>query len=125
VTAPAPISTRERGQWAEDLACAHLQARGLRLLCRNYRCRRGEIDLIMSDGASTVFVEVRYRRRSDFGSAAESVDRGKRNRLAIAAQHYLASRAGADAPCRFDVVSVAPVAQGNQLQWIPDAFQLD
>ena len=69
------------GTGAEDLACAYLQQNGLRLLARNYRCRSGEIDLIMRDGEYLVFVEVRYRKREAFGSAAETVSSSKRARI--------------------------------------------
>ena len=69
------------GTGAEDLACAYLQKSGLRLLARNYRCRRGEIDLIMQDGEYLVFVEVRYRKNDAFGSAAETVSSAKRARI--------------------------------------------
>jgi len=112
-----------QGRLAEDLACRFLQGRGLALVARNYSCRRGEIDLVMRDGACTVFVEVRYRGSARFGSAAETVDRRKQSRLIATAQHYLQRhRAAASAPCRFDVVAVSPGAPGPELQWIRDAF---
>src|SRR3990172_1533488 len=77
------------GEHAEGLACAHLVRHGLTLLQRNYRCVRGEIDLIMGEGASLVFVEVRYRHKPWFGSGAESVTRHKRAKLIATASHYL------------------------------------
>ena len=64
-------------------------AQGLSLLTRNFRSRLGEIDLIMDDGQSLVFVEVRYRRGNAFGSGAESVNRRKQARITACAQHYL------------------------------------
>ena len=67
-------SSAERGRWAEDLACKHLIDHGLVLVTRNYRCRYGEIDLIMRDGRTIAFVEVRLRSRIDYGTGAESVD---------------------------------------------------
>ena len=115
-----------QGRLAEDFACRFLEQRGLRLLTRNYRCRRGEIDLVMKDSDCIVFVEVRSRGNSRFGSAAESVDRHKQARLIAAAQHYLQRHQSiADAPCRFDVVSIALTPQTTHppLQWIQDAFQ--
>lgn len=117
-------SSAERGRWAEDLACEYLRARGLRVLERNYRSRRGEIDIVLSAGEALVFVEVRYRSRSDFGSAAESVDGRKRARLVAAARHFLQHRAeGRDLPCRFDVIAVSPSAGSGHIEWIRDAFQ--
>jgi putative endonuclease len=109
------------GAEAEDLACAWLQARGLRLRERNYRCRRGEIDLIMQDGEQLVFVEVRYRRNSRYGSAAESVTAAKQTRLISAASQYLQGQRGALA-CRFDVLALSG-ANGERVDWIRDAFQ--
>ncbi len=107
-----------RGERAERLAAAHLTRAGLQLLERNYRCRLGEIDLIMRDGATLVFVEVRERRHGGFGSGADSVDRRKIRRLVAAAQHYLQNQPRLP-PCRFDVVSVDG---DDNLTWIPGAF---
>lgn len=115
---------RQRGAHAEDLACAFLRARGLGLLARNYHCRRGEIDLVMSAGDTLVFVEVRYRAREDFGSGAESVDARKRARLIAAAGHYLQRHTGAGArACRFDVVSITGPIGRERIDWIEHAFE--
>lgn len=121
----APAKTRQaRGRWAEQLALEHLQAQGLKILERNYRCSGGEIDLILRDGGTLVFAEVRYRARTDYGSAAESVDRRKQERILHCAQHYLQRRhPGCEAPCRFDVVLVQGNPRRPGIEWIPDAFQ--
>lgn len=117
------MSTARRGRDAESLACRHLQARGLRLIERNYRSRPGEIDLIMEDAGSLVFVEVRYRRQTRFGSGAESVDRHKQARIAACAQVYLQTHPGMAArPCRFDVVSISGEEVDPCIEWIQDAF---
>ena len=108
------------GAEAESLACAHLQRAGLTLVSRNYRCPPGEIDLVMDDGGTLVFVEVRYRRSSRHGSPAETVDARKRARLTAAAQHYLLRHAY-DGRCRFDVVAVSG-ALPPHLEWLRDAF---
>jgi putative endonuclease len=108
------------GAAAESLACAHLQRAGLKLVTRNYRCPPGEIDLIMDERGTLVFVEVRYRRSSRHGSPAESVDARKRARITAAAQHYLLGRAH-DGECRFDVVAVSG-ATPPQLEWLRNAF---
>ena len=96
------------------------------LLARNARYPFGEIDLVMLDGRTLAFVEVRRRQRTDFGGAAASVDRAKRRKLARAAQAWLAGHPRhAQAPCRFDVVAVTPGADGLACEWIPAAFTLD
>jgi putative endonuclease len=102
----------------------HLQAQGLRLLERNYRTRRGEIDLIMRDGDVIVFVEVRSRARDAFLHPATSVDARKRARLILAGQHYL-QRAGLldAAACRFDVVAVTGAIGDGKIEWIKNAFE--
>lgn len=115
---------QERGQAAEDLACAYLSARGLSLLERNYRCTRGEIDLIMRDAqGATVFVEVRLRRDTRFGGALASIDHRKQGRLAATALHYLQRHTALSRiPCRFDVVCVTPP---SAVEWIANAFEVN
>jgi len=115
------MDSTSRGREAETRASQYLQERGLRLLQRNYRSRRGEIDLVLQDQDSLVFVEVRYRRESRFGSGAESVDRRKQSKLIACAQHYLQTYPRtAQQPCRFDVVSVG--GSGGSIEWIRNAF---
>ena len=111
-----PVS---RGDAAEALAAAFLEARGLSIVARNYRCRFGEIDLIAKSGGTLVFVEVRARTSDAFGGAAGSITRAKRRRLVAAARHYLARHA-ADSACRFDAVLLHGSAQ--RIEWIADAF---
>lgn len=106
------------GRAAELQAEALLKARGLRLVERNYRCRFGEIDLIMRDGATLVFVEVRARSHAAYGGAAGSIDAAKQARLVRAARHYLATLARQPA-CRFDAV----LFDGSgRAQWVRAAF---
>jgi putative endonuclease len=112
------------GQHAEQLAENYLNQQGLRLLQRNYRCRGGEIDLIMTDNGTLVFVEVRYRKHQAFGGAAASVDRRKQQRLLLAARHYLQQHQAANRACRFDVVAISPGANGqNAVEWISNAIE--
>ncbi len=111
-------STVSKGAAAEQVAAEYLLGQGLQLVTRNFRCRGGEIDLIMRDGATLVFVEVRARSRAEFGGAAESISATKRGRIILAARHYLA-RHGVDAPCRFDAV----LLQAGRLQWLRAAFE--
>ena len=116
------VSAVERGAAWEEFALHHLQQQGLILLDRNYRCRMGELDLIMRDGNTVVFIEVRYRKSNAFGSAAESVGAHKQARLLKAASHYLQKNNFPDEPaCRFDVVAISG-QKGESLEWIKDAF---
>ena len=105
------------GKAAEDAAAAYLSGQGLGLVERNWRCKGGEIDLIMRDGAVLVFVEVRARKNTRFGGAAASITAAKRGRLVHAAQLYLA-RLPAQPRCRFDAV----LFEGERLDWLKDAF---
>lgn len=119
----------ERGRWAEEVAAAFLHGRGLRTLNRNYRCRWGEIDLVMDDHKALVFVEVRYRGPTSLVSGADSVDERKQRKLISAAEHFLqANPRFAERRCRFDVVSIAAAPPGNserrpRVDWIRDAFE--
>jgi putative endonuclease len=108
----------------ETAAELHLQQAGLQPRARNVRYRSGELDLVMDDAGTVVFVEVRYRARSDFGGGAASVDVRKCRREAHAAMLYLQDHpALADAPSRFDVVEAT--GEPPQLNWLRDAFRLD
>ena len=110
----------QRGKEAEQLAESWLRNRGLLPVCRNFRCRSGEIDLIMRDGESLVFVEVRFRKNHRFGTPAETVCLSKQQRLIKAAYSYLQRRK--EIPqCRFDVISVTG-EQEKSIEWIPNAF---
>lgn len=106
------------GQSAETLAEAFLETQGLKLVTRNWRCRFGEIDLIMQDGPTRVFVEVRLRSRNDFGGAAASVTTAKQKKLLAAARLYLTTLKTLP-PCRFDVVALTGNAPP---EWIKNAF---
>ncbi|MBA3024138.1 MAG: YraN family protein [Pseudomonadota bacterium] len=111
------------GAQAEQTAAQYLQRQGLRLLHSNYRCRFGEIDLILKDRDTLVFAEVRMRSRSDFGGAAASIDARKQNKLILAAQHYLSS-VSPTPPCRFDAVLLSSAEGGEGVEWLKNAFQL-
>lgn len=124
MTASKTPSHLARGHSAEQAACDYLQARGLALIERNYRTSHGEIDLIMRDAGTLVFVEVRFRRSRDFGGPAESVDRRKQAKLRASALQYLQQHRGAaKLPCRFDIVALSGGAAGQeQIEWLPNAF---
>lgn len=119
----ASYAPHVRGRDAEQRALHHLQQHGLELVMRNFRCARGEIDLIMRQGDTLVFVEVRARRNDNYGSAADSVDARKQTKLNAAATIYLQQHAQlSTCPCRFDVVAISFASDPPQLDWIPDAF---
>jgi putative endonuclease len=107
------------GHRAERIAAAYLQDQGLAVIESRYRCRWGEIDLILRDRDTLVFAEVRLRRSRTFGGAAASVDRRKQERLIATARHYLAGKR--EAACRFDVVLLERI-DPPRIEWIRDAF---
>lgn len=110
-----------KGLQKEALAEQYLSQRGLRLLQRNFRCKLGEIDLIMADGETCVFVEVRYRRHASHGSALETVDYRKQQKLLRTAQFYLVRHGLLErCPSRFDVVAIS--GADNAIEWIRNAF---
>lgn len=114
----AQSATQAQGQAGEDLALAYLQRQGLTLVARNFRCKGGEIDLIMQDAGSLVFVEVRQRANARHGGAAASVTAAKQRRLTLAAQVYL-QRYRMPPACRFDVVAI----EAGALDWLKNAIE--
>ncbi len=112
------MKTTTQGNIAEDKACQYLQDKGLKLVEKNYRCRTGEIDLVMQDKETLVFVEVRYRASNEHGSALDSVDQHKIQKLISAANHYI-SYHQTDQPMRFDVIGFDATLKPN---WVTNAF---
>lgn len=127
MTAPAGPDGRRSpgaiGVAAEDEVQCFLQQQGLRVVARNYRTRQGEIDLVCEEsgrgGAVLVFVEVRRRTSSAFGSAAESITGRKRARIIAAARHYMVVN-HVTQPCRFDCVLLD--GKPARIEWLRDAF---
>ncbi len=120
----AQPATHLKGRKFEQQACKYLVRRGLKLLQRNYQTAFGEIDLIMQEKEVLVFVEVRFRGSSDFGTPAETVDLRKQAKLRAAAEHYLQQnedKARRHA-CRFDVVAITANQNGETVQWLQNAF---
>lgn len=114
---------RERGRQLEEVARKFLENEGLITVSRNYSCKLGEIDLIMHDGDTLVFVEVRGRRSQRFGNPAETVTLAKQNRLIRTAQVFLSAHPRfLDWPCRFDVLALATAVPDPRPQWIQNAF---
>ena len=112
------------GQSAEQAALDHLQRHKLRLVARNFNVRGGELDLVMLDGSTLVFVEVRLRSASGLVGAVESVSISKQRRLIHAAQCFLAAHSEhAARPCRFDVVGIQHASTAQTLEWQKNAFE--
>lgn len=114
----AQTSRQVQGQAGEDAALAHLLRQGLTLVMRNFRCKAGEIDLILHEQGSLVFVEVRKRASREYGGAAASITPAKQRRLLRAAQFFLL-RYTSPPPCRFDVVAI----DGKHLTWLKNAIE--
>jgi len=116
--------SQEIGLIAEQHARAYLTAQGMQWVMSNYRCRWGEIDLIMRDGPYLVFIEVRSRVSAEFGGAIESITRQKQRKILKTATHYMiAHHVYHSCSARFDVLSLQGVTQ--QIEWIKNAFGAD
>ena len=118
---------RRKGLRYEDRARVYLERQGLRCIAHNFRCRLGEIDLIMRDRQTICFVEVKYRGSSDFGGAAYSISSRQRRRLVKTAEYFLlGKRQFADWPLRFDALLIQRQVDGSEtLNWITNAFASD
>jgi putative endonuclease len=128
-------TSKKIGLYAENYAYHYLKTQGLSLITRNYTCRFGEIDLIMQDKGTLVFIEVRYRQGHHFGHSLETVHLGKQSKLIKTAEYYLQSHASSEesSACRFDVLGIStsnpkpfkfPTSQRYpaQVEWVKNAF---
>jgi len=117
--------TQETGDFAEQLACDYLIENGLKLIKRNYRCRFGEIDLVMQQNNVLVFIEVRSRKKNTQVDAITSVDGFKQQKLIRSAEYYLQqNRVHQDIPARFDVIAVTHQSLENPtIDWIQNAIE--
>lgn len=113
------INQNNAGLEAEKLAATFLINHGLKIVVKNYHCRFGEIDLIMQDNKTLVFVEVRLRSNSKFGNAAASITPQKEQKLILTAQHYLQQHG--DCLCRFDAILMDKTDAGH-IEWVHNAF---
>ena len=123
------INSQSFGKAQESKAIRFLRSQGLRLICRNYQARYGEIDLIMADSNTLVFVEVRYRRNEHFGGALNSVTPVKQKKLRLTAAHYLQAHPELlHSNCRFDVIGLTHASAAAKhtgelrFDWIKNAF---
>lgn len=119
---PGPTDARQRGAQIERLAANWLTRRGLQLVASNHHVKGGELDLVMRDGETLVFVEVKHRTDSRHGHPLEFVTATKQRRLVRAAHFYL-QRNRLSCPCRFDVVAVTGQLPNLDIQWVQAAFE--
>lgn len=118
------VRNYQRGQWAEQIALDYLVREKLKLLSRNFHGRRGEIDLIMLDNETIVFIEVRYRINNNYLHALETINEKKCSRIIKTSQQYLqANRWTTKNSCRFDVITVTGESNNPEIIWIKNAFQ--
>lgn len=115
-------ASNSQGVKSEKQALLFLEQQGLSLIYQNYLCKLGEIDLIMLDGETLVFIEVRFRKNSHFGGGLASITQAKQKKIIRTARHYL-SQLDNEPYCRFDAIAIDGVT--NSAQWIKDAFQAD
>jgi putative endonuclease len=113
------------GRRGEDLACAELEKRGYIIVDRRFRTRCGELDIVARDGGVLVFIEVKARSGSNFGTPFESVTWKKRQRLSQMAASYLFVRRLAGVACRFDVVSVVERQGMRTIELLKGAFDME
>ena len=117
--------TQEKGQYAEELACNYLKQQGLSFINKNYHCRYGEIDLIMKQDATIVFVEVRFRKANSQVDSITSIDARKQQKLYRSAENYLQrNNIHHSIPARFDVVGITQSANSDPtINWIQNAIE--
>ena len=114
---------RKKGLYFEHAAERYLVARGMRVRERNYNCRVGEIDLIMEEGRTVVFVEVRFRESASYGSPLETITPTKQAKIVRAASNYLLRNPQlSERACRFDAIGITGSAQPLDICWIKGAF---
>ena len=115
---------RSQGEKFEQIAKTHLIKQGLTAVCDNFNCRVGEIDLIMSDNNTLVFVEVKHRKNDNFGGSIAAVSRAKQNKIIKTSMFYCQKHNinFEQLPCRFDVVAITGLNEPFKIQWIRNAF---
>ena len=117
------LNKNNAGLEAENLAATFLAENGLKLITQNYHCRFGEIDLVMTDAKTLVFVEVKLRSSNQFGGAAASITPQKQQKMILTAQHYLQQAHYKTEPaCRFDAILMS-TTNLKQIEWIRNAFE--
>ena len=127
----------QKGQYAENIALKHLEAQGLKIIQRNFSCKMGEIDLIMNDAAFLIFIEVRYRKKTQFGHPLETITYTKQQKIIKTIQYFLMKYPNYQQyPCRIDAVAIYSdtvnknnraeniTAEDLKIEWVKNAIQL-
>lgn len=117
------MSNKTLGDQGENCAADHLIRQGYRILARNYRTKSGEIDIIADDHGILVFVEVKTRSNTRYGTPAEAVHYHKRQKIIQTAHWYLHAQHRENALCRFDVLEVYTVGNSWNIHHIKNAFE--
>lgn len=119
-------NSKDIGNWAENLACEHLQQQGWHILARNFHCRGGELDIVAKQQQTLAFIEVKYRRSMAYGGPLSTITQSKRQRLIVAAQRYLQQQPQYKPyQARFDLIAICGrPEQQLELQWLPSIFSL-
>lgn len=117
--------TRSTGKKYEDVAALYLEKKGCRILDRNYRNARGELDIVAAKDGTIIFLEVKYRRNGVCGDPLEAVDTRKQRRISRTALYYLTQHGyGMETPCRFDVIAVYGDTNGSEsIRHVENAFE--
>ena len=117
------MNKRVIGDGNEDLVCKYLTSQGLRIIARNFRCRQGEIDIIARDKEYLCFMEVKFRKNSEFGQPQEAVNISKQRKISKVSRFYLYSKnLSFDTPIRYDVIAVSVNEGIKSVKWIKNAF---
>jgi len=117
-------TTRELGSVTEQFAEKHLTQQGLTIIDKNFHCRQGEIDLIMQEDETLVFVEVKYRKSNTYGGAIAAVSFAKQKKIKYCAAFFLhkAQLNEYNTPCRFDVIALEGDINNPKVTWLKNAF---
>lgn len=115
------MNTRRVGSEKEEEACRYLEEKGYEIVTTNYRCRDAEIDIVAGDGRTLVFVEVKYRKNTEYGSGAHAVSVKKIRNISRCARYYIyKEHVPADVPMRFDVIAI----DGDTVTHLINAFEV-
>ena len=119
-----PTKPQQFGKRSEALAAKHLKKNGYKILCKNYRTKLGEIDLIAKDRDTLVFIEVKARRTMHYGHPKWSVTPQKQRKISMTALHYLKASRLHDVKARFDVVTICYDGRHPEFEIVKNAFEL-
>ncbi len=117
------MNKRQVGDYYENLACNYLRSQGARVVDRNYRALRGEIDIIAQDGRYLCFIEVKYRKNNRFGDPEGAVTISKKRQICKISKLYLYSKnKSIDVPIRYDVIAITDDDNVPVIRWHKNAF---